>query len=61
MTSARKTCRKTRFDNEFEAEKWLKKMQRYVAKNSTAVARIPQRVYECPFCRGYHATSRKYE
>jgi hypothetical protein len=59
MVSARKTCRKTRFNDEIAASKWLKRMLNYVTTNGDVVGHVPQRVYECPICGGFHATSRK--
>jgi hypothetical protein len=48
MTSARRTCRKRRFDNEFEVSKWLKHM-----KPGTTTLRP----YYHPVCGGWHITS----
>jgi hypothetical protein len=54
MTSAKRTCHKRRFANEFEAGKWLKRMQWHTRNQDGGV--IPVRVYYHPECHGYHAT-----
>jgi hypothetical protein len=57
MTSAKKTCRKRRFRNEFEAEKWLKRMLWHVGRGDL-IENVPQRVYYHKACNGFHTTSR---
>lgn len=50
-SSVYKTCkRKNRYASEYEA--------RRIARLRTATSGTPLRVYECPYCHGYHMTSR---
>jgi len=56
MTSAKRTCHKRRFDNEYAVGKWLKRIH---ANNSPYGGnKMPLRWYYHPDCDGYHVTSR---
>lgn len=57
MTSAQRTCRKRRFRDEYEAAKKLKQIAARAARGEVR-HKIPVRYYDCPFCGGFHLTSR---
>ena len=57
MTSAKKTCHKRRFPNEYEAEKWLKRLLTHVGRGDV-IETVPRRVYYHPACDGFHTTKR---
>jgi hypothetical protein len=57
MTTAKKSCHKRRFSDEYQVSKWLKRMQTHVDKGN-GPQHAPIRYYYHHECKGFHVTSR---